>query len=165
MQISKLRYTIQILNFRYANMDFFQTPHIQIRFLWKDPVFKYEYLVIFIYPWIQLQAIAFESTRHQVVSCLKALPILMAIAKQALACTSRIVFYSLSSEQSFSKRHFIPCQLKCGWGLLKSWRNWFHRKFESLKMKTGAVALLVINLSWNSGISDRVSPFILWQTI
>ena len=51
MQISKLRYTIQILNFRYANMDFFQTPHIQIRFLWKDPVFKYEYLEIFIYPW------------------------------------------------------------------------------------------------------------------
>ena len=32
-------------------MDFFQTPHIQIRFLWKDPVFKYEYLEIFIYPW------------------------------------------------------------------------------------------------------------------
>ena len=39
------------MNFRYANMDFFKTPHIQIRFLWKDPVFKYEYLEIFIYPW------------------------------------------------------------------------------------------------------------------
>ena len=57
-------------------------------------------------------AIAFESTRHQIVSCLKALPILMAIAKQALACTSRIVFYSLSSEQSFSKRHLNPCQFE-----------------------------------------------------
>ena len=114
---------------------------------------------------IQLQAIAFESARHQVWSCLKALPILLALAQQALACTSRIVFYSLSSEQSLSKRHFIPCQLKCGWGLLKSWRNWFHRKFESLKTKTGAVALLAINLSWKFGISDRVIPVILWQMI
>ena len=42
----------QILNFRYANMDFFKTSDIQIRFLWKDPVFKYEFLVLFIYPWI-----------------------------------------------------------------------------------------------------------------
>ena len=41
---------IQIWNFRYANMDFFKTPHIQIRFLGKDPVFKYEFLVLFIYP-------------------------------------------------------------------------------------------------------------------
>ena len=42
---------MQISNFRYANMDFFKTPHIQIRFLWKDPVFKYELLWLFIYPW------------------------------------------------------------------------------------------------------------------
>ena len=42
---------MQISNFRYANMDFFKTPHIQIRFLWKDPVFKYEFLWLFIYPW------------------------------------------------------------------------------------------------------------------
>ena len=42
---------MQILNFRYANVDFFKTPHIQIRFLGKDPVFKYEFLVLFIYPW------------------------------------------------------------------------------------------------------------------
>ena len=31
-------------------MDFFKTPHIQIRFLGKNSVFKYEFLVIFIYP-------------------------------------------------------------------------------------------------------------------
>ena len=38
---------MQISNFRYANMDFFfQIPHIQIRFLRKDPVFKYEFLVL-----------------------------------------------------------------------------------------------------------------------
>ena len=43
---------MQVLNFRYANMDFFETPHIQIGFLWKDPVFKYEFLVLFIYPWL-----------------------------------------------------------------------------------------------------------------
>ena len=42
---------MQILNFRYANVDFFKTPHIQIRFLGKDPVFKYEFLVLFIHPW------------------------------------------------------------------------------------------------------------------
>ena len=41
---------MQILNFRYANVDFFKTPHIQKRFLGKDPVFKYEFLVLFIYP-------------------------------------------------------------------------------------------------------------------
>ena len=41
---------MQILNFRYANVDFFKTTHIQIRFLGKDPVFKYEFLVHFIYP-------------------------------------------------------------------------------------------------------------------
>ena len=54
--------------------------------------------------------IAFESARLQVVSCLEALPILLAIAQQALACTLRIIFYSLISEQSFSKGHFNPCQ-------------------------------------------------------
>ena len=31
-------------------MDFFKTPHIQIQLLGKDPVFKYEFLVLFIYP-------------------------------------------------------------------------------------------------------------------
>ena len=41
---------MQILNFRYANMDFFKTPHIQIRFLGKNPVFKYEFLVLFSHP-------------------------------------------------------------------------------------------------------------------
>ena len=45
---------MQILNFRYANVDFFKTPHIQIRFLGKDPVFKYEFLVLFIYPCIDV---------------------------------------------------------------------------------------------------------------
>ena len=39
-----------MLNFRYANADFFKTPHIQIRFLGKDPIFKYEFLALFIYP-------------------------------------------------------------------------------------------------------------------
>ena len=46
---------MQNLNFRYTNMDFFKTPHIQIRFLWKDPVFKYEFLVLFIHPCIYTQ--------------------------------------------------------------------------------------------------------------
>ena len=36
---------MQIWNFRYANMDFFKTPHIQIWFPGKDPVFKYDFLV------------------------------------------------------------------------------------------------------------------------
>ena len=45
---------MQISNFRYANMDFSTTPHIQIRFLGKDPVFKYEFLLLFIYPWNEL---------------------------------------------------------------------------------------------------------------
>ena len=47
---------MQISNFRYANMDFFKTPHIQIRFLWKDPVFKYELLWLFIYPCLPVPA-------------------------------------------------------------------------------------------------------------
>ena len=42
---------MQIWNFRYANMDFFKTPHIQIWFLGKDPVFKFEFLVLFSHPW------------------------------------------------------------------------------------------------------------------
>ena len=41
---------MQIWNFRYANMDFFKTPHIQIWFLGKDKVFKYEFLVLFSHP-------------------------------------------------------------------------------------------------------------------
>ena len=41
---------MQISNFRYANMDFFKTPHIQIRFMGKNPVFKYEFLVLFSHP-------------------------------------------------------------------------------------------------------------------
>ena len=41
---------MQISHIRYANMDFFKTPHIQIQILGKDPVFKYEFLVLFIYP-------------------------------------------------------------------------------------------------------------------
>ena len=43
---------MQLSHIRYANMDFFKTPHIQIQLLGKDPVFKYEFLVLFIYPWI-----------------------------------------------------------------------------------------------------------------
>ena len=42
---------MQISKFRYANMDFFKTPRIQIWFLGKDLVFKYEFLVPSIYPW------------------------------------------------------------------------------------------------------------------
>ena len=42
---------MQLSHIRYANMDFFKTPHIQIQLLGKDPVFKYEFLVLFIYPW------------------------------------------------------------------------------------------------------------------
>ena len=45
---------MQISKFRYADMDFFKTPRIQIWFLGKDLVFKYEFLVPFIYPWNQL---------------------------------------------------------------------------------------------------------------
>ena len=45
---------MQISNFRYANMDFFKTPHIQIRFLGENPVFKYEFLVLFSHPWRNL---------------------------------------------------------------------------------------------------------------
>ena len=41
---------MQLSHIRYANMDFFKTPHIQIQLLGKDPVFKYEFLVLFIYP-------------------------------------------------------------------------------------------------------------------
>ena len=43
--------SMQISHIRYTNMDFFKTPHIQIQLLGKDPVFKYEFLVLFIYPW------------------------------------------------------------------------------------------------------------------
>ena len=43
---------MQILNSRYANRDFFKTPHIQIWFLGKDLVFKYESLSTFICPWM-----------------------------------------------------------------------------------------------------------------
>ena len=52
---------MQVSSFRYANMDFFETPHIQIRFLWKDPVFKYEFLVLFIYPWSRNQLLSKKS--------------------------------------------------------------------------------------------------------
>ena len=45
---------MQISHIRYANMDFFKTPHIQIQLLGKDPVFEYEFLVLFIYPCIKL---------------------------------------------------------------------------------------------------------------
>ena len=44
--------SMQISHIRYTNMDFFKTPHIQIQLLGKDPVFKYEFLVLFIYPWL-----------------------------------------------------------------------------------------------------------------
>ena len=44
---------MQISNFSYANMDFFKKCHIRTRFLWKDPVLKYEFLWLFIYPWNQ----------------------------------------------------------------------------------------------------------------
>ena len=43
---------MQILNSMYANRDFFKTPHIQIWFLGKDLVFKYESLSTFICPWM-----------------------------------------------------------------------------------------------------------------
>ena len=35
-------------------MDFFKTPHIQIQLPRKDKVFKYEFLVLFIYPCVIL---------------------------------------------------------------------------------------------------------------
>ena len=53
---------MQISNFRYANMDFFKTPHIQIKFLGKNPVFKYEFLVHFSHPCIGLDLVAYLST-------------------------------------------------------------------------------------------------------
>ena len=56
---------MEILNFRYANMDFFKTPHIQIRFLWKDPVFKYEFLVLFIYPCFRVTLSMSETSRME----------------------------------------------------------------------------------------------------
>ena len=108
--------------------------------------------------------IAFESARLQVVSCLEALPILLAIAQQALACTLRIIFYSLISEQSFSKGHFNPCQFAMWERFIKELEK-LVSQIQSLKIKTGAVALLVINLSRKFGISDRVIPVILWQMI
>ena len=46
---------MQLSHIRYANMDFFKTPHIQIQLLGKDPVFKYEFLVLFIYPWATIR--------------------------------------------------------------------------------------------------------------
>ena len=46
---------MQLSHIRYANMDFFKTPHIQIQLLGKDPVFKYEFLVLFIYPCLKEQ--------------------------------------------------------------------------------------------------------------
>ena len=45
---------MQIWNFRYANMDFYKTSHIQIWFLGKDPVFEYEFLVLFSHPCLPL---------------------------------------------------------------------------------------------------------------
>ena len=41
---------MQISYFRYADMDFFKMPHIQIRYLGKDPVFEYDCFVLFIDP-------------------------------------------------------------------------------------------------------------------
>ena len=51
---------MQLSHIRYANMDFFKTPHIQIQLLGKDPVFKYEFLELFIYPWSTNQSITVE---------------------------------------------------------------------------------------------------------
>ena len=45
---------IQIWNFRYANMDFYKTSHIKIWFLGKDPVFEYEFLVLFSLPPVRI---------------------------------------------------------------------------------------------------------------
>ena len=45
---------MQIWNFRYANMDFYKTSHIQIWFLGKDPVFEYEFLVLFSLPPVRI---------------------------------------------------------------------------------------------------------------
>ena len=46
LKISENLLGMQISNFRYANMDFFKTPHIQIIFLGKEPEFKYELEVV-----------------------------------------------------------------------------------------------------------------------
>ena len=49
---------MQLSHIRYANIDFFKTPHIQIQLLGKDPVFKYEFLVLFIYPCVRRDPVA-----------------------------------------------------------------------------------------------------------
>ena len=41
---------MQISNFRYAKTDFLEMAHIQIWFLGNNPVFKYEFLVLFSHP-------------------------------------------------------------------------------------------------------------------
>ena len=41
---------MQISNFRVCKYVVFKTPHIQIRFQGKDPIFKYEFLVLFSHP-------------------------------------------------------------------------------------------------------------------
>ena len=51
--------SMQISHIRYTNMDFFKTPHIQIQLLGKDPVFKYEFLVLFIYPCSRMGGVVF----------------------------------------------------------------------------------------------------------
>ena len=48
---------MQISKFRYADMDFFKTPRIQIWFLGKDLVFKYEFLVPSIYPCLHFHSV------------------------------------------------------------------------------------------------------------
>ena len=42
---------MQISNFRYANMDFFKRLIFKYNFWEKDPVFKYEFPVLFSHPW------------------------------------------------------------------------------------------------------------------
>ena len=57
---------MQIWNFRYANMDFYKTSHIQIWFLGKDPVFKYEFLVLFSHP---CRKVSLNQWQSQLFSC------------------------------------------------------------------------------------------------
>ena len=57
---------MQISNFRYANMDFFKTTHIQIRFLGNNPVFKYEFLVLFSHPCFIPLYILFRVSMQQI---------------------------------------------------------------------------------------------------
>ena len=73
---------MQISKFRYANMDFFKTLRIQIWFLGKDLVFKYEFLVPFIYPCALVMVLEMQNACSLLIQIGLILPICLKLSVQ-----------------------------------------------------------------------------------